>query len=35
MLAERGNTSTEDFFGIAKALQKKMRVRVRVQAQES
>ena len=30
MLAERGNPSTENFFGIVLALQKKTRVRLRV-----
>jgi DNA-binding phage protein len=30
MLAERGNPSTENFFGIVRALQKKTRVRLRV-----
>jgi hypothetical protein len=35
MLAERGNPSTENFFGIVKVLQKKTRVRLRVQAQEN
>ncbi len=32
MLAERGNPSTENFFGIVSALQKKTRVRLRVTA---
>ena len=32
MLAPRGNPSTENFFGIVKALQKKTRVRLRVTA---
>jgi len=35
MLAARGNPSTENFFGIVKVLQKKTRVRLRVQAQEN
>jgi hypothetical protein len=34
-IAERGNPSTENFFGIVKVLQKKTRVRLRVQAQEN
>lgn len=32
MLAERGNPSTENFFGIVQALQKKTRVRLHVSA---
>lgn len=32
MLAPRGNPSTENFFGIVSALQKKMRVKLRVTA---
>jgi hypothetical protein len=32
MLAERGNPSTENFFGIVQALQRKTRVRLRVSA---
>ena len=33
MLAQRGNPSTENFFGIVKALQKKTRTRLRVAVQ--
>jgi len=33
MLAARGNPSTENFFGIVKALQKKTRTRLRVAVQ--
>ena len=32
MLADRGNPSTENFFGIVQALQKKTRVKLRVSA---
>jgi hypothetical protein len=35
MLATRGNPSTENFFGIVKALQKKTRTRLRVAVQSS
>ena len=35
MLAARGNPSTENFFGIVKALQKKTRTRLRVAVQSS
>ena len=35
MLATRGNPSTENFFGILKALQKKTRMRLRVAVQSS
>jgi DNA-binding phage protein len=34
MLAARGNPSTESFFGIVKALQKKTRITLRVAAHE-